>query len=293
MSRRSRPPAKPRPSRGADLHVHTTRSDGHCSPGEVVRAAAEVGLCGVAITDHDTTRGIASGSSEAARLGIELIAGVELSAIDQGRELHILGYFVDPDDSRLVEQTESLCRARNDRFLEMITRLRKLGFKLDYDDLSKWFPRAALGRRHLAETLVRSGQVPTRRLVFDRLLGDNGPAFVPKPLLGGADSIQLIREAGGVAGLAHPPRYLGINQIAGLREQGLSALEIDGPGVDNRERRRRTLIVDELGLIPTAGSDFHAPDRSGSWVGAVTTPESDLERLRQAVIGSSVAKVSE
>lgn len=286
MSRRLRAqPQRSAPAaRGADLHVHTTRSDGSCSPGAVVRSAASVGLGAVAITDHDTLRALAPAQREAERLGIELVPGVELSAAgpDDGRESHLLGYFFDSSHPALTAALDRLRAARLERVQAMAERLERLGFRVDLEALRRAFPRAALGRRHLALWLVRTGQVAAHRLVFERYLGDDGPAFVPKPLIPWPEAIALVLEAGGAVGLAHPGRDWPRRRLWALREAGLGALEVDGPKVGRRQAARLRSDAEALGLIPIAGSDFHEPGRPGAWVGSVATPLEDLERLRAA-----------
>jgi predicted metal-dependent phosphoesterase TrpH len=271
---------------GADLHVHTTHSDGVCSPCEVVIAAACVGLAAVAITDHDTLSAIAVARPEAARVGVELIGGVELTAVnDRGREIHILGHFVRDDDPALRGATQALRAARADRLRAMAGRLESLGLRIDLEALARAFPRATLGRRHLADWLTRTRQVSGPREAFARYLGDHGPAQVAKPRLPWTDAIGLIRRAGGVAGLAHPPYDLGETALRTLADGGLEAIEVAGPGVDRRRGARFRAWADHLGLVPIAGSDFHAPDRPGRWVGSTTTPGGDLERLRDRARG--------
>jgi 3',5'-nucleoside bisphosphate phosphatase len=273
------------PARGgaADLHVHTTHSDGACSPCEVVIAAGCVGLSALAITDHDTLGAIAVARPEASRLGIELVAGVELTAEDdEGREVHILGHFVRDDDPALVAATASLRVARAGRFRALVDRLVGLGLRVDADAIGRAFPRATLGRKHLADWLCRTGQVPGPREAFALYLGDGGPAHVPKPRLGWSEAIALVRGAGGVAGLAHPRYDLRESALKALADGGLGAIEVAGPGLKPGNPRGRRLRdwAGRLGLVPIAGSDFHAPDRPGRWVGSVVTPGPDLERLR-------------
>lgn len=267
-------------SGGADLHVHTTHSDGSCSPGEVVRAAAGRGLAALAITDHDTLSGLSVARPEAARLGVELVSGVELTAVREGREIHILGYYFDDQDKQLVEATTRLRAGRADRIASMVDRLRSLGLSVDLASLSKSFPRATLGRRHLADWLATTGQVADRRAAFDLYLRDDGPATVPKPRLPWREAIGLIRGAGGVAAWAHPPFDSRRVDVVELIDGGLGAIEVDGPGFDARRSARLRGWAAEYGLIPVAGTDFHAPDRPGRWVGSVVTPWEDLERLR-------------
>ena len=276
--RRRRRPERPR--LGADLHVHTTHSDGACTPAEVVRSAASVGLAAVAITDHDTLSGIAPARAEAARVGVELVAGIELTAGRDGREVHILGHFLDEGDPALVAATAELRRARDARIEALADRLRGLGLTVDLDFLRATFPRATLGRKHLADYLHRTGQVATYRDAFARYLGDDGPAAVPKPRVPWRDAIALIRGAGGVAGWAHPPYDLRFETLRSLAEAGLGAVEVGGPSIAARVGQRWRDWAGELGLAVTAGSDFHAPDRPGRWVGAITLPTADLARLR-------------
>jgi predicted metal-dependent phosphoesterase TrpH len=278
---RARPPRTPVRLGGADLHVHTTHSDGGCSPGEVVRAAANVGLVGLAITDHDTLSAIAVARLEAERVGVELIPGVELTALREGREVHILGHFVRDDDPDLVDACVQLRESRARRIVEMVSKLEVLGLSVDLETLRLTFPRATLGRKHLADWLVKTGQVPSHREAFARHLGDDGPAHVEKPRLPWTRAIALIRGAGGVAGLAHPPYDLRSSTLRELADAGLGAIEVGGPGIDARVGRRWRAWADEMGLAPIAGSDFHAADRPGRWVGAATTPEVDLVRLRK------------
>ncbi len=264
----------------ADLHVHTTHSDGGCSPGEVVRAAANVGLAGLAITDHDTLSALAVARPEAARLGVELIAGVELTAEREGREVHILGHYVNDQDAELVASCLALREARARRIVAMAEKLEGLGFGVDLATLRSTFPRATLGRKHLADWLVRTGQVPSFREAFARLLGDGGPAEVPKPRLAWREAIGLIRRAGGVAGLAHPPYDLRASTLRELADAGLGSLEVGGLGIDPRLGLRWRTWADDFGLAPISGTDFHAADRPGRWIGAVSTTEVDLDRLR-------------
>jgi 3',5'-nucleoside bisphosphate phosphatase len=277
---RTKPNRRPIRLEGADLHVHTTHSDGGCSPGEVVRAAANVGLGALAITDHDTLSAVDVARAEATRLGIELIPGIELTAAHYEREVHILGHFVRDDDPELVAVCSSLREGRARRIAEMAGRLQELGLSIDLEALRRTFPRATLGRKHLADWLVKSGQVAGHREAFARYLGDDGPAHVSKPRVPWREAIALIRAAGGVAGLAHPPYDLRLSTLRELVDAGLGAIEVGGPGIDARLGLRWRAWADELGLAPIAGTDFHAADRPGRWVGAIRTPFADLERLR-------------
>jgi 3',5'-nucleoside bisphosphate phosphatase len=272
-----------RPSPGAaDLHVHTTHSDGVCSPCEVVVAAYRVGLGALAITDHDTVSALPTARAEAAWWGIELIAGVELTCEFEGRELHILGHFIRDDDPALRAAMSLLCAGRIERLQTMTSQLRDLGLSVSAEALKRVYPRAVLGRRHVAEFLARTGQVATLREAFARYLGDGRPGCVDKVRLEAGRAISLIEEAAGVSALAHPPANLRELTLRSLVELGLRAIEVDGPGFSRSLSRRLYAQADRLGLIGIAGSDFHAPDRPGRWVGAITTAREQLDRLRSA-----------
>jgi hypothetical protein len=171
--------------------------------------------------------------------------------------------------------------ARAERLHAMVERLSQLHVRVDIDALERAFPRATLGRKHLADWLVKTGQIADRRAAFALYLGDDGPAQVPKPRLPWDEAVALIRAAGGVAGLAHPRHDWNERGLRDLVTGGLGSIEVAGPGVARGRGPRLRAWADRLGLVPIAGSDFHAPDRPGRWVGAITTPAADLDRLRQ------------
>jgi predicted metal-dependent phosphoesterase TrpH len=266
--------------RGADLHVHTTHSDGVFSPGEVVRAAAQAALQAVAITDHDTVSGVPIAQPEADRLGIELIAGLELSAERERREIHLLGYFLNVEHVCLLATTQRLRIDRERRLVGMIDALHGLGFRVELAEIRAVWPGAALGRKHLAEWLSRSKQVPSSREAFERYLGDDGPAYLPSPRLCWTEALACIASAGGVSALAHPPRNTTDALLEELKGGGLAAIEVSWPGQAANRVRQARKRADRLGLIPLAGSDFHAPDDSRRSIGCRKTTPEDLERLR-------------
>lgn len=270
-----------KPDRGYDLHVHTTHSDGVCSPCEVVVAAARVGLAGLAITDHDTVTAVEAAQGEAERLGVELVPGVEMSATHEGVEYHLLGYFLDPDERGLRAAFDSYREARAERSLEIGRKLQRLGFRVDTEQVAATSPRNPPGRRHFAEWLVRGGQLATRRLAFQGLLEAGGPAYVPKAVPDSGEAIDLLRAAGGIVGLAHPPRDLTDRTLATFVERGLEALEVRFPGLPAGRQQRLDERCRRFGLVPVGGSDFHDPARPGGWVGRITTEAKGVELLRQ------------
>src|SRR6266851_9441141 len=189
----------------SDLHLHTTHSDGTYTPAEVIDIARRSGLAAVAVTDHDTLAGVRVAQAAAVGKGVEVIPGAEITSEYNGRELHMLAYFVTLDDEPLNAALKSICRQRIQRFHEMIERLRQAGVSVSGADRLAPASPDAVGRRHLAELLVRAGRVATIREAFARYLHDRSRFVLPKERLPVAEAIRLVRGAGGVAAWAHPP----------------------------------------------------------------------------------------
>lgn len=274
--------SRSRSSGRADLHLHSVHSDGSYTPAQIVDLARRSGLAAVAITDHDTVNGIAEARSAAAGSSVEIISGVEITAEFQGRELHLLGYFFDSQDAGLLEALEQLRRDRRGRFQEMVERLKACGVTLDEQDLPQPDDCQTLGRRHLAEWLVRAGRVGSMREAFTRYLGDGRRADVPKRRLAVTEAIALVRGAGGVAAWAHPPADDIRARLFELRALGLEAIEVEYPGRRPGQARGLRALADSLHLAIVGGSDCHGPDDVRRAVGGQSISRDDLERLREA-----------
>jgi predicted metal-dependent phosphoesterase TrpH len=264
-----------------DLHVHTTNSDGTYTAAQVVDLARRAGLAALAVTDHDTLGGVPLAQAAAIGSGVEIVAGVEITTEYRQRELHLLGYFVALDHVGLTTALAVFRRHRLERFREMIERLRGRGVSLEEAEQRVQGSPDALGRRHLAEMLVRAQRVATVREAFLRYLGDRGGVAVPKKRLPVAEALALVRAAGGVAAWAHPAYDCTQEQLTELRALGLGAIEIEYPDV----RRSRTLELrgwaGQLGLAVTGGSDCHGPGRR--CVGSCTISAAEFGQLRQMV----------
>jgi predicted metal-dependent phosphoesterase TrpH len=270
--------ARPRRGDRADLHLHTIHSDGSYTPAQVVELAIRTGLCAIAITDHDTLSGVAPARAAAARTGLEVIAGVEISAEHHGRELHLLGYFVRPDDHPLAEALQQLREGRSRRYRQMLDRLRDQGVPLPEEGPA--VSEHAVGRRHLAELLVRQRRASTVREAFSRYLHDGGRAVVPKVLLPVAEAIRRVRAAGGVASWAHPPEHCTLANLRELRELGLQAVEVEYPGFRSKRVHALRGWAKELELCVTGGSDCHGPGVCRRAVGASSVTRQELDALR-------------
>jgi predicted metal-dependent phosphoesterase TrpH len=265
-----------------DLHTHTNASDGLLSPATLVRTVQSADLQVFSVTDHDTVDGLAEAKAHASAAGLTLIPGIELSAMWQSVELHILGYFLDPADPTLLAFLRARRDARRTRLYAMVSRLRALGITVEAEEVIARAKDGNVGRPHLARALVEKGVATSTDEAFERLLGAGKPAYVPRPDVTVQDAIRAIHGAGGVASLAHPGLYGRDDAIPALVSAGLDALEVyhvnHPPGLTAHYRR----LAERHTLLVTGGSDFHgAAGGSHSPVpGVPCLPEADYDRLR-------------
>jgi predicted metal-dependent phosphoesterase TrpH len=273
--------ARPRSTGRADLHVHTVHSDGTYTPAQVVDLARRCGLSAVAITDHDTTAGVRFARQAAGASPLEVIAGVEITAEFRGRELHLLAYFVRLDHRPLESALSGLRADRLGRFWEMVGRLRELGVCLSDQILASVNTSGTLGRRNLAELMVRSGQAATVREAFQRYLADHGRAAVPKRRLPVEEAAGLVRGAGGVAAWAHPTYDCTRATVAELHALGVRGVEVDFPKCRPIRARELRAWAAEVGMAVTGGSDCHGPEPPSNSLGICGVTATELTALRQ------------
>lgn len=241
----------------ADLHTHTTFSDGRLSPASLVEKAALRGLGALAITDHDTVAAHDVASLAAARHGIGLITGVELSADFAGRDAHILGYGFDPAHEGLRAHLARFRQARVARAQAMVARLARLGAPITWERVAAIAGSGAVGRPHVAQALVEAGHVDTMAQAFDRFVGEGAPAYVQKAPIHPFDSIRLIHAAGGAAVLAHPGATFTAADVAELARAGLDGLEVVHPSHSDEMRAHWAAVAARYALVTTGGSDYH------------------------------------
>ncbi len=264
----------------ADLHVHTTASDGIASPAEAVRLALGQGLAALGIADHDTTAGVAGALLAARGTGLEIIPGVEINTDHGTGEVHLLGYLYRWPDSRLEIQLTRLRESRLARMETMVERLQVLGLPVTRERVLALAGAAAVGRPHVARALVEGGWVRDEREAFDRYLARGRPGYVERARFSPTQAAALIREAGGVPVLAHPGEH-GKALIEELLPADLQGIEVYHPD------HRPEVVIDllrlaaEYDLVVTGGSDFHAPGAAcGAAIGQVTVPVEVVEALR-------------
>lgn len=268
----------------ADLHVHTTFSDGSYTPAEVVSLARRSGLAAVAITDHDTLAGVEPARQAAIGSTLEVVPGVEITAAMDGFELHLLGYGVRLDDEPLNAALSRLEQHRIGRFWDMVERLRGRGVSLDEKELRRQMPQGVLSRRHLAMLLVKGRQAGSVREAFQRYLGDGGSIVVPKLRLPVSEAIRLVRGAGGITSWAHPSSYCTRERLLLLRSCGLHAVEAGYPTFKNRWASQLRAWATELEMCVTAGSDCHGAGRE---IGACSLTADEWTAVRQIITNQS------
>lgn len=274
-----------------DLHLHTTHSDGSLPPAEVLALAHKAGVTALAITDHDIVSGLPEAFEAGARLGIEVIPGIEISSLYKEAELHILGYFLDWKDPALHRRLAAIRAGRHVRNPLIVQKLNDLGLALTYDDVRALAGTESVGRPHIARVLMAKGYVRSAKEAFDRYLADGKPAYVPRDLPEPADAIAWIRAAGGIAVLAHPTWIRETSEglralCAQLKAAGLMGIEVHYSTHKASQTSDYLDIARRLDLLVTGGSDFHGvtkPDiEVGVGRGGLKVPAKLLEPLKKA-----------
>lgn len=275
-----------------DLHVHSKASDGTFTPTELVEEAKRAGLAAFALTDHDTTDGVAEAMTAAKAAGIELIPGVELSTEYEGTEVHVLGLYIDVNNAGLQKQMADFRDSRDNRNIYMLEKLRTEGFDITQEALEEKFPNAVITRAHIARYLLDQGYIPDMKTAFSEYIGDGCRCYVGRPKVTPMDAVDYILAAGGIPVLAHPVIYHMerpqlIRMIREMKEHGLVGMEaIYSENTPADEQELKALARAE-GLLITGGSDFHGtnkPDiRLGVGLGKLYIPYSILEKIKAEI----------
>lgn len=270
-----------------DLHTHSTFSDGTFTPLQLVKYAEEKGLKAFALTDHDTTEGVKEAKS--IETNVEVISGVEISTRYDKKEIHIVGLYVNENDADLNKQLKYYREKRVTRNFEILEKLNSLGVNITIDDVKESCTGDVISRAHIAKALVSKGFVGSYTEAFDRYLGDNKCAYVPRETLNYEESMELITKAGGVPVLAHPLLYKMSdtnleNMMVKLRQKGLKAVEIYYSTHSNSDTQHIMAMANRVGLIYSGGSDFHGATKPkidmGTGMGKLAVPYEILEKIR-------------
>jgi predicted metal-dependent phosphoesterase TrpH len=274
----------------ADLHSHSTASDGTCAPAEVMRAASAAGLDVIALTDHDTVAGLDE-ARRALPSGLTLVPGMELSCRLDGHSVHMLAYLFDPAYQELAAQCEAIRRSRQDRARAIVQRLRDLGVDITWAQVAALAGGGVIGRPHIARAMAAAGVISSPQEAFGPdWIGAGGRAHVTRYALDPVRAIALIRAAGGVSVLAHPRGssrgwLIPDDVIAGLATAGLTGIEVRHPDQDNSKRARLTTLAADLNLVAAGGSDDHG-ELTGYRIGCETAPAGQYERLLAQATGA-------
>jgi len=244
-----------------DLHSHTLHSDGQRSPDELLGEAAAAGVKVLSLTDHDTVSGIADATAAATRRGIRLVPGIELSCELHGREVHVLGHFLDPCSGALLQLAADMLAERRDRMERMVARAQAAGFKqVTMERVIAASGGENLGRPHLARALVDCGHAKSVKDAFERFLHSRGPLWVDRRRLSVSEAVGLVRSAGGTSSIAHPgANGVSRQELRLCADAGLDAVEALHPDHVPTQAEAYERWAAELQLLVTAGSDYHGP----------------------------------
>ena len=267
-----------------DLHTHTTASDGRCSPAELVARASAAGVGVLSVTDHDTTAAATSAAAECAKVGVEFIPGIEITAVIDGVDVHVLGYFIDPDAAALAAFLAEQRQRRIDRVRKMVERLAALGIVLDADAIlrpSQTGQGKAAGRPWIARALVDAGHVASTSEAFERYLKTGAPAFVPRVGPAPAEVFVQIHRANGIASLAHPGLLKRDELVPGFVTDGLDAIEAHHSKHSSDDTGRYLALARRHGLAVSGGSDYHGdPSHDVGGPGSTVLPPELFQDLK-------------
>ena len=288
-------------TRPVDLHVHSNRSDGTFSPAQLVDYAMEKGLAAFALTDHDTVDGLEEALScaerlrrtlppEKARNVPEVIPGIEFSTEYQGKDIHILGLYIDYQNSRFQKYLQDFVDSRINRNRKMCALLREAGIDISYEALLEEFPDAVITRAHYARFLLNHNYTQSMKEAFDRYIGDHCPCYVPREKVTPGQAVRLVLQAGGIPILAHPILYHMSDErleqlVSRLKDEGIMGIEAIYSTYDTAEERQVRRLAASYGLAVSGGSDFHGENKPGLDLavgyGKLFVPCSVLEALKE------------
>jgi predicted metal-dependent phosphoesterase TrpH len=276
----------------ADLHLHTQFSDGTFTPEELVLQAQNHGLACIALTDHDTVEGCARAAAACSAVKMEFIPGAELTAEHEDTEVHILGYFLDTQNSVLLKRLAKFQADRHNRILGMVAALNKLGIPLKAESVFELANCKSPGRPHVARTLVKEKLIGSLDEAFERFLKKGKPAWVPKSKMSALEGVELIHQAGGLAVMAHPGLNRTDDIIPALVEAGLDGIECFHTKHSTAMSERYLELADKHHLLVTGGSDCHGFSKARPLIGTVKLPYEHVEKMKAALAGRKKKAVS-
>jgi len=271
----------------ADLHTHTTYSDGACSPEELINKAVRAGIEIISITDHDNTKGFKEAYEAGKKLGVEVIPGVEISSEISNREIHILGYLFDPDNIELEHYLNFFRAERIKRASRIVDKLRNLGFNIHLDDVLEKAKNSSVGRPHIAQVMLEKRIVSSYYEAFNKYIGNGLPAFEKKVHVSPESAFKIINDAGGLSFIAHPGN-IPENLLKELIESGMDGIEVIHPSHSRLQQKFYRGIVNSYFLLESGGSDYHGGKREDdNNFGQHCTGTSSVEAMRKRLMKNS------
>ena len=270
-----------------DLHIHTVFSDGIYTPEQVVIEAKKRNLKAISITDHDNTLALNDAIRYGEKYKIEIIPGIELSVEfnkNPEHEMHIVGYFIDYTNEELQKKLEKLRQYRKKRAFKIFEKLSKIGIRLNEKEIFSNHEKNSIGRLHFAKQLLKENYVKNIKEAFNKYLGYNKCAYVPKMRITAEEAIMLIQKTGGISVIAHPyyGNYVKYNILSKLIKFGLKGIEVWHPGHSEFVKQKYYFLAKKLGLLITGGSDYHGfIDENKSFIGIPRVPYHILENLKK------------
>ena len=275
-----------------DLHTHSDRSDGSLSPEELIKLAAKKGLTAIALTDHDTVDGLDRAIECGNSLGIEVIPGVELSCDNNGKDVHIVGLYIDYKRPSFNKYLKEFVDSRDNRNKKMCHLLTEAGMPVDYEEMTQYFGDCVLTRAHYARYLLMKGYTKSLKEAFERYIGDNCPYYVPREKVTPAQGVDLILKAGGIPILAHPLLYkMGKDSLEMLVDKliasGLMGIETNYCTYTQSDQRDMIKLAEKKGLLKSGGSDFHGEAKPGlelgTGYGSLYVPDEYLNLIKEKI----------
>jgi len=281
---------------GADLHIHSTESDGELTPTQIVNQAHKIRLDAIAITDHDCVEGVTEAILAAKNKDIAIIPGIEFSTLYNKQEVHILGYFIDISNRSLREETAYIAEERKTRAKKIITKLKNLGINLSYKRVQEIAGGNVIGRPHIALAMIEKGYISSVQQAFTSQYFDNtGRAYVARYKMSPKRAIKLIHDANGVAVVAHPGlcyRGFGLKEedIKSLVHDGLEGIEVYHSAHSNEQKIDYLQIADNYNLLVTGGSDFHGRShKEGARIGSVILNDQYVKKIKDFILEKSLS----
>ena len=265
----------------ADLHLHTNFSDGTFTPEELVLQAQKAGLACIAVTDHDSVEGCARAAASCAAVSMEFIPGAELTAEQDDTELHVLGYFLDIHNQKLLGEIAKFQAVRQNRIHEMVACINEMGLPLEAQSVFALANCKSPGRPHVARAMVKAGLVRSLDEAFERFLKKGRPAWVPKSKISALDAIELVHQSGGLAVMAHPGLNRTDDIIPALVDAGLDGIECFHTKHSTSMSERYLEIADKYRLLVTGGSDCHGFSKGKPLIGTVRLPYDHIEKMKE------------